>query len=124
MATSIRIPEDQLERYFDTFTKHFLRDETTNTVEVEFLDPDWGDQRIATNAHLIGITYDPKDRNLEIEMEHGDHRAYSPREVWVEEEPDGFVRAIQVVRNDGTWEVVHVKRLAPSGSHQARRTTP
>lgn len=122
MATSIRIPEEQLERYFDTFTKHFLRDETTNTVEVELLDRDWGDQRLATSAHLLGISYDPKDRSLEIALERGDHRALSPREVWVEEEPDGFVRTIQVVRDDGNWEMVHVKRLAPSRSRVGRRT--
>lgn len=110
MATS-RIPRDQLEKYFDTFTRHFLRDETTDVVEIEFLSRDWGAQPVSTNAHLVGITYDQKSSALDVLLESGEHRVFSPREVWVEEEPDGFVRAIEAVREDGSKDVIHVKRL-------------
>jgi hypothetical protein len=110
MATC-QIPREKLEKYFDTFSRHFLRDETTDVVDVEFLSPDLGDQPVSTDAHLVGITYDPKSNALDVVLESGDHRVFSPREVWVDEEPDGFVRAIEAVRADGTKEVIRVKRL-------------
>jgi hypothetical protein len=106
-----KIPSDQLETYFDKFTKHFLLRESTNAVDVEVLAPDWGDQLAAKGAHLLGITYDPKDKALEFELEAGDHRVLNPSEVWIEEAADGFIKAIQVVREDGSREVARVNRL-------------
>ena len=105
------IPRDQLQEYFDAFTKHFLSHESTNAVDVELVAPDWGDQFVAEGAHLYGITYDPKDDAIEFELEGGDHRIVHPREVWVAEEIDTFVKAIQVVRDDGSREVARVNRL-------------
>jgi hypothetical protein len=106
-----KIPNDQLQTYFDKFTKHFLLHESTNAVDVEVIAPDWGDQFAAEGAHLFGITYDPKEKALEFEMEAGDHRVFNPKEVWTAEEFDGFVKAVQIVREDGTREVARVNRL-------------
>ena len=106
-----RVPNDQLKTYFDKFTRHFLLRESTNAVDTEVLSPDWGDQFEAEGAHLLGITYDPKDNALEFEYEGGEHRIPRPKEVWTAEEQDGFVKAIEVVRDDGTREVARVKRL-------------
>lgn len=110
-----RIPDDQLEQYFTSFTKHFLIRESTNTIDIEVLGADSGDQFEAEGSRIFGITYDPRENSLEFELAGGDHRVIKPREVWVEEEPDGFVKAIEVVRDDGTREVAKVKRgaLAP-----------
>ena len=106
-----RIPNDQLEDYFGKFTKRFLLRESTNAVDVEVLAPDWGDRFAAEGAHLFGITYDPKGRALEFELEAGDHRVLNPKEVWTAEELDGFVRAIEIVRDDGSREVARVNRM-------------
>lgn len=106
-----RIPNDQLEDYFNRFTKHFLLRESTNAADVEVLAPDWGDQFLTEGAHLFGITYDPKANSLEFEFEAGDHRVINPKEVWTTEEFDGFIKAIEVVKDDGTREVVRVNRL-------------
>jgi hypothetical protein len=62
---------------------------------------------------LLGITYDRKKDSLEFALDSGDHRVLDPGEVWVMEEPDGFVSAVEVVRPDGGREVVSVKRLGP-----------
>lgn len=110
MSDTTKIPQDQLEPYFDAFTKRFLRDDSPESVRVEVLAPDWGDQLAASGARLFGITFDPKDNSLEFELESGDHRVLQPREVWTVEEPDGFVSAIQVVRPDGSREVASVLR--------------
>jgi hypothetical protein len=113
-----RVPTDQLQAYFDKFTKHFLTRESTNAVDVEVLSADLGEQFAIERAHLYGITYDPKDNALEFELEGGEHRIQKPKEVWTVEELDGFVKAIEVVRDDGTREVARVNRLgvAPAAS--------
>jgi hypothetical protein len=121
-----RVPNDQLKTYFDKFTRHFLLRESTNAVDVEVLAPDWGDQFAAEGAHLFGITYDPKDNALEFELEGGGHRVAGPREVWTAEEFDGFVKAIEIVRDDGTREVARVNRhgitpASPKTTEQPRR---
>ncbi len=105
------IPREQLEDYFNRFTKHFLMPQSTNRVDVEVLSNDWGDQFEAEGAHVFGITYDPRKDSLEFELEGGDHRIERVREIRTAEELDGFVKAIEVVREDGTREVARVKRL-------------
>lgn len=113
MQETRRIPREELQSYFDTFTKHFLRNESTNAVDVEVLTPTLGDQFEAEGAHLIGVTYDPKANSVELAFESGDHRVFRPTEVWaVEETTDGFVKAIELVHTDGAKDVVRVRRLA------------
>jgi hypothetical protein len=93
-------------------------------VDVEVLSMDWGDQFEAEGAHVFGITYDPKENALEFELEGGDHRIEKPKEVWTAEGIDGFVKAIEVVREDGTKEVARVNRLgvAPAASTPSSTT--
>lgn len=113
MQETRRVPREELQSYFDTFTKHFLRNDSTTAVDVEVLSPTLGDQFEAENAHLVGVSYDPKANSVELAFESGDHRVLSPTEVWVEEETtDGFVRAIEIVHTDGAKDVVRVRRLA------------
>jgi len=116
-----KIPQDELEQYFTRFTKNFLIRESTNSIDVEVLGSDTGDQFESEGAKIFGITYDPRDKSLEFELAGGDHRIVNPREVWTAEEPDGFVKAIEVVREDGIREVAKVKRgglsvSSPEGS--------
>lgn len=111
MSVTTQIPRERLGEYFEAFTKRFLRDGAPEAVDVEVLEPDWGDQRVAEGARLIGITYDRRTNTLEFELDSGDHRVYEPQEVWVIEEPDGFLNAIEVVLPEGSKEVVSVKRM-------------
>ncbi len=117
MSATIWIPPERLAGYFDAFTKRFLRDGSPEAVDVEVLASHLGDQFAAEGARLVGITYDPHDNALEFELESGDHRALQPQEVWVVEEPDGFLSAIEVVRADGSREVVHVRRVGLRLAH-------
>jgi hypothetical protein len=111
MLMTTKVPPERLEKYFDTFSKHFLMHESTNAADVEVLTADLGDQFEAEGAHLRGISYDPHGQSVEIQLEGGDHRSYKPSEVWVVEEDDGFVRAIEMVQPDGTRELVRIRRL-------------
>src|SRR5262245_2969093 len=110
MATTTKIPQDRLAEYFEDFTKRLLRDGASEAVDVEVLSPDLGDQYVAEGARLMGITYDPKARSLELELDSGDHRIEEPKEVWAISENDGFVSSIEVVRKDQTKEIVKVHR--------------
>src|SRR6185503_13512728 len=119
-----RVPTDQLEQLFTHFTRNFLIRESTNSVDVEVLGADSGDQFEAEGAKIFGITFDPKANSVEFELDGGDHRIINPKEVWVAEEPDGFIKAVEVVRDDGTREVARVKRgaVAPASLGGAAST--
>ena len=109
MSETKRIATDQLTRYFDAFSKRFLMADAVERADVEILD-DRGDRALASGVKLLGVDYDPHTNALELELESGDHRAFNPREVWAVEEPDGFISALQVVRDDGAREIVNIRR--------------
>jgi hypothetical protein len=111
MFVTKRLSPDDMQDYFERFTKHFLVNESTDVADVEVVGKEIGDQTAADGAHITGITYDPRTRALELELEDGDLRSYNPKEVWAIEEDDGFVRAIEIVRGDDTSEIVRVRRL-------------
>ena len=111
MDQTMKIPADRLERYFDAFSKHFVMRESTNAIDVEVLSSRLGDQYEAEGAQLAGISYDPHKETVEIEIKGGDHRVYKPTEVWVVEETDGFLKAVELVQSDGTREVLKIRRL-------------
>jgi hypothetical protein len=111
VSLTTKIPEDQLADYFAAFTRRFLSDESPECVDIEVMEPDWGDQPLARCAHLLGITYERRTRRLEFELDSADHRIEEPAEVWVLEEPDGFLSALEVVYEDGSRQVVSIKRV-------------
>jgi hypothetical protein len=111
MSVTTQVPRNRLAGYFEAFTKRFLRDGSPEAVDVEVLEPDWGDQVAVQGARLTGITYEEPSNTLEFELDTGDHRAYQPKEVWTIEEPDGFLDAIEVVLPDGSREIVSIKRV-------------
>ena len=116
MAAMRQVPREQLQAYFDAFSRRFLRDGSPEAADVEVVSRDLGDQIIAAGARLAGITYDPHADSLELSFEltidqTADHRMPSPKEVWVEEDDDGFVRSVEVVRRDGTREIVTIRKV-------------
>jgi hypothetical protein len=111
MQLTTKIPPEQLEDYFDRFTKHFLRTDNV-AADTDVLSPELGDQVETEGAHLIGATYDPKANAFELTFESGQHRVYHPSEIWTVEETDGFVRAIEIVQDEGERDVVRVRRLS------------
>lgn len=111
MAVTTLIEPERLARYFDDFTKRFLRDGSPEAVDVEVLEPGWGTQVAARGPRLLGITYDHGSNALEFTLDSGDHRLYQPREVWTVEESDGFVSAVEVVGAEDRKEVVSIKRV-------------
>ena len=111
MSVTRQIPPEQATSYFDAFTRRFLLDLTPESADVEVLHPDLGDQFEAEAVRVIGVTYDRKENSLEVALQTGDHRTYHPKEMWVVEEPDGFVSTIEVVRPDDTRELVSLRHV-------------
>jgi hypothetical protein len=111
MLVTKRLSPDDMKEYFERFTRHFLVEESTDVADVEVVGPEIGDQVAAEGAHLTGIAYDPRTQALELALETGDLRSYTPKEVWAVEEDDGFVRAVEIVRGDDTTEIIRVRRL-------------
>jgi hypothetical protein len=111
MPVTIQLSPDHMAEYFEAFTRRYLVNESTDVADVEVLSPTLGDQPMATGSHLLGISYEPKRNALEVELEAGDVRTFQPKEVWVVEEENGFLRAVEIVRDDDTRELIQVHRL-------------
>ena len=110
MTDTKQIPRKEWKAYFDRFTKDHLRDDRPEAATIELLSPELGDQVEAGGARLLGITFDPKSKSLEILLENVDHLVFEPKEIWVMEENDGFIPGMEVVRRDGNKEIMTVRR--------------
>ena len=110
MSGTTKIPQDQLAEYFHSFTRRFLQEGGSGTVDVEVIEPDLGDQRAVEGVRLQGVTYERETNTLEFELDSGDHRVYGPEEVWTVEDDDGFVSAIEVLKADASKEVISIRR--------------
>src|SRR5271165_2186208 len=64
-----------------------------------------GDQIAAKWLPLIGITYDPKDDLLEIALEGLDHLIHKPREISVDDGPEGL-KSMEIVDADRNRQIV------------------
>jgi hypothetical protein len=117
MAVTKEISPDQLDAYFAEFTRRFLRDGSPEAVDVEVVEPELGSQVAVQGARLLGITYDPRRHALEFELDVGDHRILDLGDVWTVEEEDGFLSSVAVVHQDGTREVVSIKRVGVKRLH-------
>jgi hypothetical protein len=120
MEKTKKIPRRQWKGYFDRFTKRHLRDDRPEAATLELLSPALGDQVEVEGARLLGISYDPRSEALEVLLENVDHLVFRPNEIWVVEEADGFLPSAEIVRNDGTKEILTVRR---AGSLAVRSAT-
>ncbi len=118
MAVTKQLPRAQWKEYFDNFTKAFLEDLNPEDAVVEIVDPKLGDQFESSHARVLGVTYDPKDNVFEVALEGVDHLIYQPKEIWVVEEDNGFVSTIEVVRDDGTKEVIRLQSVGLQRAQQ------
>jgi len=112
MSRTKHIPKSALAEYFDSFSRRFLMHGSPDAVDIELIGPgDIGDQVVASGARLLGLDYDPKTNAFEIQLDSGDRRAYQPGEVWVVEEPDGFISSMEIMLPDGARHVLTIKRV-------------
>jgi hypothetical protein len=105
-----QIPRDQWQTYFDQFTRQYLKDDEIKTATVEVLSPSVGDQFVTERARLLGLSYSPVRELFELDLEDMDPVVFEPTEIWVMEEESGFISNIEMVRSDGTNEVIYLRQ--------------
>ena len=111
MGVTKQIPRDSWKSYFDGVEKQHIR-EGTASATIDLISAELGDQPEATQVLLQGIDYDPKSEVLEIQLKDLDHLVFQPAEIWVVEEDDGFVSALELVHPDGIREIMRIERIA------------
>jgi hypothetical protein len=81
---------------------------TGKRAEIEVASLKLGDQIEAEWLPLLGISYDPKDDILDIDLEGHDHQIRNPREIYVEAQ--GLeLSSMEVVDADGTRHIITLR---------------
>ena len=111
MATR-ELARSEWQSYFDRMSES-LR---ATQVGIEVASLSIGDQVVANQAALIGITYDPKCDDLMIITESLEHVIHGPNEIFVQESDDG-VASIEALDSADTKHIVTLTpRLMIAGS--------
>ncbi|MFH5832728.1 DUF5335 family protein [Halalkalibaculum sp. DA3122] len=95
--------------YFDTFSKKFLKDKQPEYAEIRVMSNDIGVQQETRWSPLKGISYDPKDDILDINVERLNRMILHPKEIYVDQEEDGWVTSIEVIEADGTKDIIEIR---------------
>jgi hypothetical protein len=81
---------------------------TGKRAEIEVASLKLGDQIEAEWLPLLGISYDPKDDILDIDLEGHDHQIRNPREIYVEAQ--GLeLSSMEVIDADGTRHIITLR---------------
>ena len=95
-----KLEPTQWQEYFDR-ASHKL---AGGRAEIEIIGEDIGDQ-IQADMNLLGLSYDPYDRALNIAGEPLDHHISDPQEIYVEED-GGELHSLEVLDNEGHKQVI------------------
>lgn len=74
---------------------------------VEVTGLDIGDQVEAEWLPLLGITYEPREKVLNVAVEGMDHMIVDPQEIYVQEEPD--LQSLEVRDADGHQQIIKLR---------------
>jgi len=113
MGKTRQIPSADWQRYFDRFSRSFLRDDGFGATGVDVLSPTLGNQIESQTTRFLDISYDPDSNALEVRLEDVERLAFQPSEIWVIEEDGGFVSAMEIKGLDGSREILYLHRNAP-----------
>ena len=116
MGSTKQIPRDDWERYFEELDRRHFGLGSSATATIELISPELGDELEATRVPLIGLDYDAKDNALEVALDGIDQLVFEPEEIWVVEEEDGFVSALEVKQPDGSREIMRIERSGAEAS--------
>lgn len=102
------LPRAEWNAYFDAFSGTKSHTGRIDYAEVRVLSLEDGVQIQARWLPLQGLTYDPKNDLLEVQMPGLDHLIGHPEAVYVDEEA-GRLDRFEVVRRDGTKEIIEIR---------------
>jgi len=107
MATR-QLPPSEWTEYFDALSHRLAHNEHPEYAEIRVLGLQEGAQPETSWLPLQGITYDPNNDLLEVLVEGMDHLIQHPEDIYVDEE-EGEVLSLEVVRTDGTKEIIEIR---------------
>lgn len=98
------LPKTEWQAYCDRMSKGLVGKQA----EIEVTGLPFGDRVAAKWLPLLGITYDPKSDLVEIALEGLDHLTHQPREISVEDGPEGLT-AMEIVGADKRRQIVKLR---------------
>lgn len=104
-----KIDQQEWQKYFDTFTLKYLKDEQPEYIEVQVMSENMGVQPEIQWMVLKGITYDPKSDLLEIQVNKMEHLITEPKEIYVEEAEDGWMTGMQIIQKNGEKNLIDIR---------------
>lgn len=104
-----KINRAQWSTYFDAFSKKLIRNHRVDYAEIRVFSADIGAQQQTRWLPLEGITFDAKNDLLEVMVENLDHLVLHPEEIYVDEADDGILASFEVLRRDGTREIIELR---------------
>ncbi len=100
--STFSLEKERWHDYFDNFSR--IMEPVPATLEIA--SETIGDQKAAENKTLNGITYDPKDDVLELQLgDEVDHLIHGPQEIHITEDDNGF-SAMEAVDKDGAKHIL------------------
>jgi hypothetical protein len=102
--TARKLDKKEWKPFFDGISKIL----GAKQAEVEVLSLDLGEQVEAEWLPLVGLTYDPKDDVLDVELDGLDHLIEKPREIYVEDGGVGLA-SLAVMDSAGARQIVKLR---------------
>ncbi len=100
-----KIAKEDLKHFFDNLSRVL----PAETVEVEVVGLDIGDQVSADGILLEGISYDDSNDAVIVDLSNvAEHRIAGPQEVWVDQDDDGL-NSIEITCQQGHRHIVKFK---------------
>lgn len=111
MAELMELPREKWFDYFRDLTARYLAAEAVPPGSLpSVVAPDlYSEHKKSRCSRVTSLIFDPRADLLEITLDGGVHRIHRPREIWVDETPDGFVRSIDVLRTDDVRELIRLE---------------
>ena len=106
---SKKISKKQWQKYFDTFSIKYLKDEQPEYIEIQVMSQEMGVQKETTWTPLKGISYDPKSDILAIQVDKMEHMISHPKEIYVNEEKNGWVTGMMVIQKGGERNIIDIR---------------
>ena len=86
-----------------------MKDKQPEHVEIQVLSEQMGIQPETRWTVLKGITYDPNDDMLQIQVENLEHMISHPSEIYVNEEEDGWLTGMMVIQRGGERNIIEIR---------------
>jgi hypothetical protein len=99
-----KIEIKEWQRYFDRLSKTL----SSSVAKMEVLDSDLGDQTAFDWKPISGISYDPRDQELDVILDELDHRILRPAQIFVQEEGNE-VSSIEVIDARNQKQILSLK---------------